>query len=234
MAKWGARRPAWFLRTRRGGKPRLSAHPRATAEGCTVALIVVASLDARGAFYSSLIRTRGSAAARSAFWQFLVISQYFLTEVYTDVRCEIQMTVTKERFGSASIHFSSELPRNGEASGVRTLGPSSAVAGTPQTGARDIFPSGRIVTSLQHRGAKPTGSARRPKAGFARPSPRPPRDRGAETGGNLIRAPRKDVGLLEHLRGAPHPGPRGKEARDGGVGGIEARRTARGQEGDAG
>ena len=43
LAKWGARRPAWFLRTRRGGKPRLSAHPRATAEGCTVALIVVAS-----------------------------------------------------------------------------------------------------------------------------------------------------------------------------------------------
>lgn len=56
-------------------------------------------------------------------------------------------------------------------------------AGTPQTDARDIYPRGRIVTSLQHRGAKPTGSARRPKEGFARPSPRPPRDRGAETGG---------------------------------------------------
>ena len=108
-------------------------------------------------------------------WQFLVISQYFLTDVYTDVRCEIQMTVTKERFGSASIHFSSELPRNGEASGVRALGPSSAVAGTPQTGARDIFPSGRIVTSLQHRGAKPTGSVRRPKAGFAPDAPPPSR-----------------------------------------------------------
>ena len=108
LAKWGARRPAWFLRTRRGGKPRLSAHPRATAEGCTVALIVVASLDGRGrAFYSSLIRTRGSDARSRAkrVWQFLVISQYFNTGIHT----EHQMTVTEERFGSASIYFSSAL-----------------------------------------------------------------------------------------------------------------------------